>query len=95
MEGLVPLLTAIIKSFPARILDIPVGLAAIFKHTYEPILFFTFPPLWYFPIVLLALICPQYSVESLVPLFGVIIKSCQAGIMDVPVALAAILTHTY
>ena len=32
---------------------------------------------------------------DLVPLRRVIIKSCQAGILDVPVGLAAILIHTY
>ena len=33
--------------------------------------------------------------ESPVLFLGVIIKSCPAGIMDVPVGLAAILIHTY
>ena len=32
--------------------------------------------------------------ESLVPLLGVIIRSCPAGIIYVPVGLAAILIHT-
>ena len=32
--------------------------------------------------------------EDLVPLLRVINKSCPAGIMDVPVGLAAILIHT-
>ena len=43
MEDLVPLLRVIIKSCPAGIMDIPVGLAAILKHTYELNLFFYFP----------------------------------------------------
>ena len=33
--------------------------------------------------------------EDRVPLLRVIIKLCPAGIMDVPVGLAAILIHTY
>ena len=43
MESLVPLLGVIIKSFPAGILEVPVGLAAILIHTYELNLFFYFP----------------------------------------------------
>ena len=72
-----------------------VGLAAICKHTYNKFVFITFPPLWDFPLALLALVCPQLLVESLVPLLGEIIKSCPTGLMDVPVGLAAILIHTY
>ena len=56
MEDLVSLLRVIIKSCPAGIMDVPVGLAAILIHTYELNLFFTLPPLWDFPIALLALI---------------------------------------
>ena len=43
MEGLEPLLRAIIKSFPAGIMDVLLGLAAIVIHTYELNLFFYFP----------------------------------------------------
>ena len=43
MDSLVPLLGVIIKSCPAGIMDAPVGLAAIFKVTYEQNLFFYFP----------------------------------------------------
>ena len=42
MEGLVPLLRAIIKLFPAGIMDVLLGLAAILIHTYELNLFFYF-----------------------------------------------------
>ena len=45
MESLIPLLRVIIKSFPAGMLDVPVGLAVIFKDTYELSLFFYFPNL--------------------------------------------------
>ena len=43
MECLVLLLSVIIKSFSAGIMDVPVGLAAILIHTYELNLFFYFP----------------------------------------------------
>ena len=43
MEGLVPLRRVIIKSCPAGIMDVPVGLAAILIHTYELNCFFYFP----------------------------------------------------
>ena len=43
MEDLVLLLRVIIMSFPAGIMDVPVGLAAILIHTYELNLFFYFP----------------------------------------------------
>ena len=43
MESLVALLGVIIKSFPAGIMDVLLGLAAILIHTYELNLFFYFP----------------------------------------------------
>ena len=43
MKGLVPLRRVIIKSFPAGIMDVLLGLAAIVIHTYELNLFFYFP----------------------------------------------------
>ena len=44
MESLVPLLGVIIKLYPAELLDVPVGLAAILIHTYVLNLFsFYFP----------------------------------------------------
>ena len=43
MEGLEPLLRAIIKSCPAGIMDVLLCLAAIVIHTYELNLFFYFP----------------------------------------------------
>ena len=43
MESLVPLIRVIIKSLPAGLMDVPVGLAAILIHTYELNLFFYFP----------------------------------------------------
>ena len=42
MKRLVPLLGVINKSFPAGIMDVLLGLAAILKHTYELNLFFNF-----------------------------------------------------
>ena len=43
MKSLVPLIRVIIKSCPAGIMDVPVGLAAILIHTYNQICFFYFP----------------------------------------------------
>ena len=64
-------------------------------HLRTKFVFLLSHPYWDFPIALRALLCPQLSLEGLVPLSWVIIKSCPAGIMDVLLGLAAIVIHTY
>ena len=94
MEGLVLLLRVIIKSFLAGIMDVPVGMAAILIHTCALNLFFYFPtPLG------LSNSSTGFGMSPVIcgapcPVTCYIIKSFLAGIMDIPVGMAAILIHT-